>query len=392
LSRNRRANIFACQDAPRQDCEGDAAEHQNDRKPNGDFLHGCLIHRQATTPLRLVPATREHIIARAVALPQPLWSGGTGVKRGIVLATLVVAGALSAVVGAYQQPANPPAQRVVEVEKLRENLFVLRGGGGNTAVFVTTNGVVVVDTKNPGWGQPILDKIKELTNKPVTTIINTHTHGDHVSGNVEFPPTVDVVTHENTAANMKAMRSVTGFKPQPNSVNIFETSKGVGLPKRTFKDTMTIGSGGDQVDVYYFGRGHTNGDAWIVFPTLRVMHAGDIFSGKNLPLLDANNGGSGLEIGNTLAKAHSGVKGVESIITGHSTVMTMADLKEYADFNREFAQFVQEGKKAGRSPSQIAEGWKLPDKYKGYASTLDKEGKPIPRILTNVEVIFDEIK
>ena len=313
-------------------------------------------------------------------------------KRGIVLATLVVAGALSAVVGAYQQPANPPAQRVVEVEKLRENLFVLRGGGGNTAVFVTTNGVVVVDTKNPGWGQPILDKIKELTNKPVTTIINTHTHGDHVSGNVEFPPTVDVVTHENTAANMKAMRSVTGFKPQPNSANIFETSKGVGLPKRTFKDTMTIGSGSDQVDVYYFGRGHTNGDAWIVFPTLRVMHAGDIFSGKNLPLLDANNGGSGLEIGNTLAKAHSGVKGVESIITGHSTVMTMADLKEYADFNREFAQFVQDGKKAGRSPSQIAEGWKLPDKYKGYASTLDKEGKPIPRILTNVEVIFDEIK
>ena len=312
-------------------------------------------------------------------------------RRVIVLATLVVAGGLSAAVAAYQQPAAP-AQRVVEVEKLRDNLFMLRGGGGNTAVFVTTDGVVVVDTKNPGWGQPILDKIKELTNKPVTTIINTHTHGDHVSGNVEFPATVEVVAHENTATNMKAMRSVTGFKPQPNAANIFETSKGVGLPKRTFKDRLTIGKGNDQIDVYYFGRGHTNGDAWIVFPALRVMHAGDIFSGKNLPLLDANNGGTGLEIGNTLAKAHAGVKGVESIITGHSTVMTMADLKEYADFNREFAQFVQEGKKAGRTPGQIAESWKMPDKYKGYASILDKEGKPIPRILTNVEVIFDEIK
>ena len=113
-------------------------------------------------------------------------------RRVTVLATLVVVGALSAAVAAYQQPPNPPAQRVVEVEKLRENLFVLRGGGGNTAVFVTTKGVVVVDTKNPGWGQPILDKIKELTNQPVTTIINTHTHGDHVSGNVEFPATVDI--------------------------------------------------------------------------------------------------------------------------------------------------------------------------------------------------------
>ncbi len=121
---------------------------------------------------------------------------------------------------------------------------------------------------------------------------------------------------------------MTGFKPQPNASNIFEANKGVGLPKRTFKDRMTIGKGNDQVDLYYFGRGHTNGDAWIVFPSLKVMHAGDIFSGKNLPLLDANNGGSGLEIGNTLAKAHAGVKGVESIITGHSTVMTMADLKD----------------------------------------------------------------
>ena len=80
------------------------------------------------------------------------------------------------------------------------------GGGGNTAVFITANGVVVVDTKNPGWGQPMLDKIKELTDKPVTMIINTHTHGDHVSGNVEFPATVDVVAQENTKANMKQMR------------------------------------------------------------------------------------------------------------------------------------------------------------------------------------------
>jgi len=61
-------------------------------------------------------------------------------------------------------------------------------GGGNTAAFVTATGVVIVDTKLPGWGRPIIDKVKELTNKPITTIINTHTHYDHVSGNVEFPP------------------------------------------------------------------------------------------------------------------------------------------------------------------------------------------------------------
>ena len=73
----------------------------------------------------------------------------------------------------------------------------------------------------PGWGQPILDKIKELTPKPVTTIINTHTHGDHVSGNVEFPATVDVVVQENTKANMEKMGPVLGREPVTSGPNIF---------------------------------------------------------------------------------------------------------------------------------------------------------------------------
>ena len=94
---------------------------------------------------------------------------------------------------------------------------------------------------------------------------------------------------------------------------------------------MTLGNGNDRIDLHYFGRGHTNGDAWIVFPTLRVMHAGDIFSGKNLPLLDYNNGGSGEQIPDTLMKAYTATsKSIDSIITGHSTVMTPNDLREYA--------------------------------------------------------------
>ncbi len=125
----------------------------------------------------------------------------------------------------------------VEVQKLKDNLFVLSGkdsaggnSGGNTAVFVQTNGVTVVDTKNPGWGQPILAKIKELTNKPVTTIINTHTHGDHVSGNVAFPSPVQIVTQANTRSNMEKMK-------------IFGESKGAGLPTRMFADYVALGDG-----------------------------------------------------------------------------------------------------------------------------------------------------
>jgi glyoxylase-like metal-dependent hydrolase (beta-lactamase superfamily II) len=303
-------------------------------------------------------------------------------QRAVVLGVLVALGMLSAAVSAYRQPTDKP--KLIEVEKLRDNLFVLRGGGGNTGVFITTTGVVVVDSKNPGWGQVLLDKIKELTPKPVTHLINTHTHFDHVSGNVEFPTSVEVIAHENTAALMKEMRPVTGAQPQ--SGNIFTENMGRGLPKRTYKDTLTIGKGADQVDLYYFGRGHTSGDAWVVFAALRVAHAGDIFSGKNVPLLDASNGGSGLEIGDTLAKAARGLKNVDSIITGHSTQMTIADLEQYAQFNRDFANAVREGKKAGRSVDDIAKSWTIPSTYAGYSQPQ------AARLRSNVEVVYNEIK
>ena len=189
-------------------------------------------------------------------------------RRVMVLGALLLAGALSVVGVAGQQ-----GEMNIEVEQLEDNLYVLRGqgGGGNTAVFVTTTGVVVVDTKNPGWGQPILDQIATLTSNPVTTLINTHSHGDHVSGNVAFPTTVEIVTHEITKANMEAMRPYTGRTEPP--ANVFEDSNGWGLPTRTFTDRMSLGSGADQVDLYYFGRGHTGGDAWVVFPSLRTLHA-----------------------------------------------------------------------------------------------------------------------
>ncbi len=128
-------------------------------------------------------------------------------------------------------------------------------------------------------------------------------------------------------------------------------------PKRTFRDSLTLGSGADRIDLRYFGRGHTNGDAWVLFPAARVLAAGDIFSGKNIPLLDYNNGGSGAEIPDTLMKAYTGtVKEVDAIVTGHSTVMTPNDLREYAEFNRDLRDAVREGKKNGRSAADDCKG------------------------------------
>ncbi|HZL95715.1 MAG TPA: MBL fold metallo-hydrolase, partial [Vicinamibacterales bacterium] len=120
-------------------------------------------------------------------------------KRPLVLGSIVVAGMLTAAVAAQQRPPPPPSVDDIAVEKVKDNLFVLRATGtGNTAVFVTANGVTIVDTKSPGWGQPLLDKIKTLTDKPVTTVINTHFHFDHAHGNQIFEPGVQIIGHEFT--------------------------------------------------------------------------------------------------------------------------------------------------------------------------------------------------
>jgi cyclase len=307
-------------------------------------------------------------------------------KRIIVLGVLIGVAVLSMAVVA-QQGGGAQAPKVVDVEKLKDNLFVLKGGGGNTAVFITSTGVVVVDAKNPGWGQPILDKIKTLTNKPVTTLINTHTHGDHVSGNVEFPSTVDIIVQENTKTNMaKMIPNSTAQDQTVPAKTIFQQNGGKGLPKRTFKEKMKLFKGADEVDLFYFGRGHTNGDAWVLFPALKVVHAGDIFSGKNLPLLDANNGGSAALIADSLEKGYNALnKTADTIITGHSTQMTMSDLKEYIAFNRDFLNDVRTAKAAGKSIDDIAGSWKMPAKYTGYMAP------DANRLKNNVKLGYTEV-
>jgi len=145
--------------------------------------------------------------------------------------------------------------------------------GGNTAVLITDAGVVIVDTSCPDGVRSFSTGSKTVTNKPVTTIINTHTTATTPAATSSFGTTVDSIVQENTKANMAKMAEFKGDKARF-------------LPKRTYKDRLTIGKGKDQIDLYYFGRGHTNGDTFVVFPALRTMHAGDMFAWKALPYID----------------------------------------------------------------------------------------------------------
>ena len=298
-------------------------------------------------------------------------------RRGMMLVALLAVGTVSIGIGAPQEP-TPVQLDAAEMVMVRDNLYYVAGGppwnrpgfsGGNVGVFIADEGVSIVDTKLPGWGPTILERIRTVTDKPVIRIINTHTHGDHVGSNSFFPETVTIVAHENTRSNMEGMEAFQG-----DGMKF--------LPQRTYSDRLTLGSGDGRIDLYYFGPGHTSGDTFVVFPALGVMHAGDMFPWQDAPFLDRNNGGSGLEIPETLAAAVAGIRNVDTVIPGHIPVTSWDDFVEFQRFNADMVAAARAGKSDGQTPAQAVAAFDLAGRYPDYRSD---------RIEAAFQTIYDEL-
>lgn len=230
-------------------------------------------------------------------------------KRFAILATIVAAGLVAAWV--YSRRVDE-----LTMQRLDDRLYVIAGDGGNTAVFIKQDGVVLVDTKGGRTVQRILELVRTVTDKPITHILNTHTHDDHVGGNRFFPASVEIIAHANTAARMKGMSQFGDPAAQH------------GLPDRIFRDRFTIFEDEDAIEMFYFGRAHTDGDAFFVFRALGVMHAGDTFPGPNAIV---PSGGSGEEYPTTMARAARTIKDVHTVISGHAPVATWQTFVEHVE-------------------------------------------------------------
>lgn len=281
----------------------------------------------------------------------------TAVVKTVASLFLLLIGTV-AQAGAQMPPGGgelPP----IEVQKLRPNLFLVTGAHANTVVFVRSKDVVVIDTKGPRpwWGGAIADEVKRLTSLPITTIINTSASGSHVGGNPAFSGgKMEIIAHEYAAADMRKMTLM------------FAKPTGGGLPTRTFKDRLTVGSGPDRLELHYFGPSHFRGDIFIVIPALRVLLTGDAFGGKFLPALGRANGGDGVEYPNTLTRALPLTRNIDMIITGHGGVAKPQELEVHRDFMRDFLEYARQAKKAGKTAATAGREWKLPLRYAGYTA------------------------
>jgi len=196
------------------------------------------------------------------------------------------------------QTKQPPE---LTLNKVKEDLYEIEGDGGNVAVYVTSEGVILVDDKFEQDYEGILAKVKSVTSQPIKYILSTHHHSDHSGGNTRFASTAEIISTANARANIVEHKQ---SNAQANMV-----------PARiVFTQETAVFLGGKEVRARYFGRGHTNGDAIIYFPALRTLHTGDLMAGKT-PLIDYPGGGSVVEWTKTLDEAMK--LDFDTVIPGH---------------------------------------------------------------------------
>jgi len=274
-------------------------------------------------------------------------------------AARTAAGFLFLVLGwfAYTQNQNQPPQ--LALNKVKDDLYEVEGDGGNVAVYVTGDGVILVDDKFDRDHEGIVSKVKSVTDQPIKYVLTTHHHSDHSGGNTKFLSSAEIISTVNARNNIIEHK-------QPNA------EPGMRPAQVVFTTEMSVFLGGKEVRAQYFGRGHTNGDAFIYFPALRTLHTGDMMAG-NTPLIDYTGGGSVIEWTKALDEALK--LDIDTVIPGHGPVTTKAGLRTYRDniekLRARASGLIHEGKSQeevgkvmaaefGWGPNSLQAQWSLP--------------------------------
>jgi glyoxylase-like metal-dependent hydrolase (beta-lactamase superfamily II) len=271
-----------------------------------------------------------------------------------LLAFLVVAQALHA--------QTPKPARPLTIAPVKGTLYVITGEGGNVAVYVTPEGVVLVDDMFYRNYDDMVAKVATVSDRPIKYVLNTHQHDDHAGANAKMLGIANVIAHDNVRKNLEHIK-------QP----YYEDTPGtpIGLPNITFSRELVVHVGGKEIRTQYLGRGHTSADAVVYFPELKVIHTGDLYlSFPRAPdkprgagiYVDYAQGGSFLEWTATLDKVLA--LDFDTVIPGHGPVATKQDLIKFRGDIQAMLDRIQALIKSGASKQQVLTvfemdyGWK----------------------------------
>src|SRR4051812_4858241 len=235
----------------------------------------------------------------------------------------------------------------IKVTKVAGSVYMLEGAGGNIGVSAGEDGIVIVDDQFAPLANKIKQALKGISDKPLKFVINTHFHGDHTGGNVEFGMETTIIAHENVRKRLKDGGSVAGNEVKPAAK--------AALPVITFNDRTTVHVNGEDIRAAHFPHGHTDGDSVIFFPQSNVVHMGDDFVTYGFPFVDVKSGGSisGMIAGDE--KVLGMLSADAKIIPGHGPLSAPADLRKFIDMLKETRGLVEDGIRQKKTVQQLKE-------------------------------------
>ncbi|HEY0896141.1 MAG TPA: MBL fold metallo-hydrolase [Sphingobacteriaceae bacterium] len=230
---------------------------------------------------------------------------------------------------------------------LRNNVGIFSEQGGTIAWLANKDGIVVVDSEFPDFAGHLIAELKKQSSRPFRYLINTHHHGDHTAGNIAFKGVAEhVLAHENSLKNQK---------------RVAEEQKTVDkqlFPDKTFRGDMDVRVGDENIKLYYYGAGHTDGDAIVHFENANIVHMGDLVFNRRFPYIDKT---AGADIGswiNVLDKAMGKFDKDTQYVFGHALdpkkiTGSGEDLMAFRNYLSKLLEQVGKAVKAGKSKEQI---------------------------------------
>lgn len=239
----------------------------------------------------------------------------------------------------------------VKTTAVAGNIHMLEGAGGNIAVSVGPDGVLMVDDQYAPMAAKIAAAITKLDSGPIKFVLNTHWHGDHTGGNAHFGKGGTLIAQTNVRKRL-AERS---GAPKES------------LPVVTYDESASVHFNGEEIRLFYFGPGHTDGDTVIHFTGSGVVHTGDLFVNGRFPFIDLGSGGNLAGLMKIVSQLLKNLPDDVKIIPGHGALATKADLKSYHDMLVETTDLVKQAIQQNKSLADVKAAG-LPEKYKSWGT------------------------
>ena len=241
-----------------------------------------------------------------------------------------------------------------KVTMLRKNVGIFTERGGTIGFLLTKDGAVVIDSQFPDTSPHLIDEINKQATAPIKFLLNTHHHGDHSSGNIAFKNIAEqVISHTNCLTNMKT----TAERQKNADKQLF--------PTQTFDTDLTLKIGSEKIQGYYFGAGHTNGDAIYHFKDANIMHLGDLMFNKRHPFVDRSAGANMESWIKVLDKVQKEGNKDTIYIFGHSLTPgeetgSSENIKKFQDYLGKVLQFAEAEIKRGVAKEEFIKNTAIP--------------------------------